>query len=388
MFGEMVLEHNGNVVRTSSKHAKKVWGFLEYLFAHRHKIVTLDEVVEVLWPSEEERVLNPANTLKTILFRARTLLNTLQYDEDIIAYSRGSYQIYPNVEIVCDFELFDELIKEAQKESLSDEEKLELMLKALEYYKNDFLVKSAYEAWVIPLNTYYRSIYIKAILDVVALLEKKENWSEIITICHEAISIDPYFEDFHRLIINALVKSGSYSAAIDHYSYITNFFFTQLGITPSEELTSLYKQVRQVDNVTEMDLVAIRESLNEIDSHKGAFYCEYEFFKDVYRIEVRTAARNGHSAYIGLLSVTGLDGEKLSLRKLNNAMNMLYDAIQETLRRSDVFTRYSVSQYLIMISTVSFETGEMVVDRILQKFYKDHPKSSVKIDLRIQPLVI
>ena len=40
--------------------------------------------------------------------------------------------------------------------------------------------------------------------------------------------------------------------------------------------------------------------------------CEYDFFKILYRSEARSIARNGHSANICLLSVSGKDGEMLA----------------------------------------------------------------------------
>ncbi|MCL1830758.1 MAG: SARP family transcriptional regulator, partial [Oscillospiraceae bacterium] len=354
----------------------------------RDRVITQSEMIDVLWPSEDDVVLNPNNTLKTILFRARSLLDPLEYPLEIVTYSRGSYQINPRIPIVCDYEIFEGLINDSQNSDISYEDKLNILKQALNSYTDDFLVKSSYESWVVPLHAYFHSLYINAVLEIVEMLEERLLWQDIVAVCRKAIEIDPYIEDFHRIIINALVESGAYSAAIEHYNYITTLYFTQLGINPSEELISLYKQVRQTNNITEMDLVAIRHSMNEPEYLSGAFYCEYEFFKDIYRIELRTASRTGHSAYIGLLTVTGAVGETPSRRVLNNSMSMLYDSIQETLRRSDVFTRYSVSQYLVLIYTVSFETGEMVVDRILQSFRKDHPKATTKIDVRIQPLII
>lgn len=389
MFGGLVINYMDKSVRVQSKHAKKVWGFLEYLFAHGNRIVTQEEVIQALWPTEAEGVQNPTNTLKTILFRVRALLSSLEYtNHEIIIYSKGSYRINPQIDISYDYESFDELFHRCKQEDITDDEKLQLMRMALDIYSSDFLADSSYEPWIIPLNVYYRSIFTNIALEYISLLEQKSAWSEIISVCKKAIDIDAYVEDFHRNIINAFVESGNYSSAIEHYNYVTNLYFSQLGITPSEELTAMYKQVRQVSNHTEMDLMTIRRALDEQDTRVGAFYCEYGFFKDIYRIEARAAARNGESAYIGLLTVVGTDEDQPSLRVMNNAMSMLYTAIQETLRRSDVFTRYSVSQFLIMISTVSFETGEMVADRIIQRFRRDHPKSSVKIDSRIQSLII
>ena len=73
-------------------------------------------------------------------------------------------------------------------------------------------------------------------------------------------------------------------------------------------------------------------------------------------------------------------------RQQNSAMSQLHSAIQYSLRRGDVFTRYSVSQYLIMLPTVSFENGEMVLKRIQKNFKKENPHSKAIITYKLQPL--
>ena len=47
-------------------------------------------------------------------------------------------------------------------------------------------------------------------------------------------------------------------------------------------------------------------------------------------------------------------------------MEHLNTSILNSLRCSDVFTRYSISQYLILLPTVTAEKGEMVLKRIIQ----------------------
>jgi hypothetical protein len=51
-----------------------------------------------------------------------------------------------------------------------------------------------------------------------------------------------------------------------------------------------------------------------------------------------------------------------------------------------VFTRYSVSQYLILLPAISYENCEMVLKRIQRSFRTENPHSKVIITYKTQPL--
>ena len=387
MLGDFAVDYNGRSIRTYTKHSRKVWGFLEYMFAHRRKPVTQDEIVDILWTDGEE-ISNPANTLKTILHRARTLLDKLQYSEgEIILYSKGSYQVNPEVITLCDYELFEDLCRESTRKGISNKKKLDLLKQALEYYRDDFLANSSNKSWISGYYEKYHSLFVNAALESMSIYSGEGEWDGMVALCNKAIEIDPYIEKFHYYLIEALAKLKRYPSAVEHYEYIGNLFSTRLGISLSDELTDLYRQIRDLGDLTMNDLTVIKDSLNEGHSQTGAFFCDYEFFKDIYRIESRAATRTGQMIFIGLLSVSAKGSDKPSSRVLNNAMGMIFNIIKNSLRRNDIFTKYSEFQYLIMISTVSFDAGEKVINKILLRFKKEHPKSSIRIDTKIQPLM-
>ena len=131
----------------------------------------------------------------------------------------------------------------------------------------------------------------------------------------------------------------------------------------------------------------ICNKLQEEDGRTGAFYCEYSLFKEIYHLEVRAASRNGQSVYLCLVSVTNGENGLLDTQKRQNAaVSQLHDAIQFSLRRGDAFTRYSVSQFLILLPTINYENAEMVMKRIVRNFKKDNPHSKAVLTYKLQPL--
>ena len=68
-------------------------------------------------------------------------------------------------------------------------------------------------------------------------------------------------------------------------------------------------------------------------------------------------------------------------------MNHLNSAIADSLRRGDAYTRYSVSQYLILLPAVSYEDSDAVMHRIIRNYRKSYSRKELNIHYSIQVLL-
>ena len=104
-------------------------------------------------------------------------------------------------------------------------------------------------------------------------------------------------------------------------------------------------------------------------------------------MEARSASRTGQSVYIGLMTVMNAAGDALPNQKtMNRVMDALHDTIRRTLRRGDIFTRYSLNQYLIMLPTTTFETSGMVMERIKKAYRREFPNTPVLLKYSTTPV--
>ena len=89
----------------------------------------------------------------------------------------------------------------------------------------------------------------------------------------------------------------------------------------------------------------------------GAYYCNYPSFLDVYRLMVRLKERQ--DLKISLMICT-LDSEEQNekVTDISRIMEDFQSFISENLRRSDVFTRYSPNQFLILLFGSDEQSGE------------------------------
>lgn len=385
LFGEFSLTYNGMSIDDSGSRSKKLWMLLEYLLVFRGREVTQNEIIELLWPDED--VSNPANTLKVLIHRIRQTLDQLGLDgKSLIVSHRGTYSWQNNgVELVVDTDLFEKLYRKAEAEK-DPEQRLTHLLRAIDVYKGDFLPKMSYEVWVVPICTYYHGLYIKLVKDAIVILNERKRFDDIIRICHNAVVVDPYDESLHISLIEALADSSRYREALSHYESATKMFYSQFGITPSQEFMAVYKRVIKMTNDVETDLTIIKGGLQEVQDARGAFYCEYEIFKEIYQLEARAQMRSGQTVFLCLLTITDANGERLKQKTLSPAMDKLMNAIGTSLRHGDVYTRFSISQYLVMLPCVTLENGEMVMERIIRRFRRDNPRSTAVIHYNVQPI--
>lgn len=385
LLGEFSLTYNGMSIDDSGSRSKKLWMLLEYLLVFRGREVTQNEIIELLWPDED--VSNPANTLKVLIHRIRQTLDQLGLDgKSLIVSHRGTYSWQNNgVELVVDTDLFEKLYRKAEAEK-DPEQRLTHLLRAIDVYKGDFLPKMSYEVWVVPICTYYHGMYIKLVKDAIVILNERKRFDDIIRICHNAVVVDPYDESLHISLIEALADSSRYREALSHYESATKMFYSQFGITPSQEFMAVYKRVIKMTNDVETDLTIIKGGLQEVQDARGAFYCEYEIFKEIYQLEARAQMRSGQTVFLCLLTITDANGERLKQKTLSPAMDKLMNAIGTSLRHGDVYTRFSISQYLVILPCVTLENGEMVMERIIRRFRRDNPRSTAVIHYNVQPI--
>ena len=385
MLGGFRIRVDGNVLTDGINRSQKLWNVLCYLIAHRERTVPQSEFIELFWP--EENSANPTNALKTLLYRVRSLLEPL-FGEGLepILSQRGAYAWNPAIACEMDVDRFELLCRRAQDTALPAQKRMALYEEAAEVYRGDYLPKLANQMWVVPISAHYHTLYLEAVKEYADLLEHAEKFEAMAELCTRASQLDPLDESLHTLIVRALLRQGKDSAALSHYEKATDLLYRNLGVRPSEELRALYREIMDVEERLETNLEVIQANLREAAQRPGAFVCEYGFFKEAYRLEARRSARSGACVHIALVTVSLPDGGVPPLGVLNTTMDQLLEVLVHNLRRGDVVSKYSGAQYVVMLPAANFEDSTMVVERIVNAFYRQHRRNFLKITYRIREL--
>lgn len=181
--------------------------------------------------------------------------------------------------------------------------------------------------------------------------------------------------------------------------HMSEDIFASIGIAfsqPGDDFISLYKKADKAlyftkrngknsfsffenegeedeDSANNVDISNIQSIITgRMDFSKGAFHLAYGEFQKVYNFIARYVERGDEDALILLLTVKN---RRMSLGDLSGqeeVMLELKNAIAGSLRSSDVYTRYSSSQYIVVLMDAVEENGSLIITRIMEQFYKLH----------------
>lgn len=386
MLGQFTLRYGDRTISDSDDRSRRVWSLLAYMIYNHGRSFAQEELIHLYW-SNGEKSADPGNALKSIFHRIRTALDKLQpgLGRLLIRRKAGRYFWNNVIPLSLDIEDFEAHFHAAEAAG-DDDVRLAEYQAALALYAGDPLPRMTDEIWTIPIVAYYHSLYTRTAAGAIELLEKQERTAEAVALCHQAIHIEPYQEDLYEHLMRGLLRTGDMKGTMSVYEEMSELLFAHFGVMPSETLRTLYRQATRTVNDRTLTMDEVCSQLAEPAPHGGAMVCEYDFFKILYRAEARSIARNGHSANICLLSVSGKDGEMLARRSLDPAMNNLQVLVQNNLRRGDVIARCSISQYIILLPQANYENSRMVADRLVSAFYRRYPHSPARLRYTVQPL--
>ncbi len=375
MLGEFSVSYRDKTVKEKDLRGTKVWTLMQYLVAHRERELSQNELIELLWTEKSK---NPANALKTLVHRLRRLLaGILPEGAELIVNNGSSYRFEPNIECIVDSGEFVRLCKLAENGALSRTKRAHAYRDALALYHGDYLSAHSNDTWVIPVTVYFHTLYTSAVEKYVALLYPMGKFTEIVKVCERGIIINPTDEKMHIQLIRAMTAMGEYTQAAKQYEYIKRLLLEQYGAPPSVRLTELYETAVKPRNETQENIDVVVGELSETES-SGGYYCEYEVFRFIYQINCREVKRSKKQISLAMITLTDTDGVPLSKgRALDRAMERLAQAIGSSLRMSDVYSRYSRCQYMLLLRETDSAACERIKNRIMSKYRRFQLKNGI-----------
>ncbi|MGN0665671.1 MAG: diguanylate cyclase domain-containing protein [Huintestinicola sp.] len=119
-----------------------------------------------------------------------------------------------------------------------------------------------------------------------------------------------------------------------------------------------------------VDLGYLREIMSRADSGKGAYLLDIDSFPHVYNFIKRFVERSGRDVQTVLLTASFNDNVIVETDELEIALEVMEQSIYSSLRRVDVYTRYSSKQIIVILMDANEENGRLVAERILACFHK------------------
>ncbi len=204
--------------------------------------------------------------------------------------------------------------------------------------------------------------------------------------------------------MGAMGYAGIVSVSIGAKITVGDESFEKLYADADETLYFVKENGKNAYHFYDEEKEQIKEVLNEIDTdadlddihrmmmegqecNKGAFHVEYEEFKIIYDFALRCVNRDNKKVQTLLftLSIPEEIGTEVSL---NRIMDILKDTVISSLRAVDTGTKYSNSQYIMLLMDTDPENGKLAAGRVVDKFYANAEvvSSGVKVSFDMQPL--
>ncbi len=352
---------------------KKAISFLQYLIVNHARNISAEELIEQFWRGQSR---DPANSLKNMIFKCRSLLKAMFPDQkDLIVTLPGCYAWNPEVKLELDSEQFEQACLNVRKQN--GEAYLEILLNAVALYKGDFLAGNDSD-WALSLRRYYQTLYLDICRMALPLLQKQERWTEMINICEQAGGVDCSADTFIVYQMQALISMGHPERAIQVYQSFRELLWQEFEIEPSEQVEQSHTLAESMcqNNGNDRDILKL---VAETELETRAFFCTFSVFQSIVALEKRHLTRSGLESSVAIVRLDNKVTPSTDARRLERIL-------MECLRTGDPMARLDAGSYILMLTGANVENAWIVMDRIDRTFHKVYSHSKACISFRVSPL--
>lgn len=357
-------------------HSAKLCNLLTYLMMHRNRTLTMDEIAAALWQEEETK--NPAGALKNLMYRLRKLLKETFGDIEFIKTSADAYCWNPQIKLWIDAKQIENLWSLIRKDKHPGQERNTFLTQVVNLYQGSFMPQISEIHWVFVSDAYYRSIYHSAVILLAEQYQTEKQYEEMEHLCEKALQYEPEEEEIYYELILARYYQGKIKLAWKTYEDACRILKDEVGVADPKKLKLAYKELLNARKGREADdIEAIEHGMAEKKTG-GVFWCGYSVFREIYRFETRKRKNGGEMEQMLLLTVRPGDKKEpdwdtIDEYRVRKAMDHLESSLQKVLKSGDAVSRYSDSQYVILLPQRSKEAGRNVAGKIIDHYYDEHP---------------
>ena len=149
----------------------------------------------------------------------------------------------------------------------------------------------------------------------------------------------------------------------------------------------MYSEIEGMQNKkTSIDLNNMVKSLKANRTSHGAINVEFDEFKKIYDFVLNIVHRFDHDLQLIMLTLEPIDYNNFDIEEQEYAMYCMKKAIKGALRNTDVSTRFSSEQFLVILLNATDKDVDMILKRIHEKFDKEYKRNEVNVSYDIADL--
>jgi predicted ATPase/DNA-binding SARP family transcriptional activator len=206
-----------------------------------------DSLATLLWPEYDQ------SSARANLRRALSLLNRTLGEGQLTA-DRETASLNPDAGLWLDVDQFRGLLSGCQDHDHPEvdicSECLDALAQAVDLYQGDFLAgftlrdSPNFDEWQFFQTEGLQDELAGALERLVRCHSSQGEYEPAIGYARRWLALDPLHEPIHRHLMQLYARSGHRAAALRQYEECVRILDAELGLSPSEETTSLYEQIR------------------------------------------------------------------------------------------------------------------------------------------------
>lgn len=364
MLGGFELHYGLEPVRLKKRQNSKPVQLLKMLLYNRKTGVSRQKVIEALYGQQAE--IDTTNNLNATVSQLRRLLqDTILPRENYICADIDRYRFQSSFPVQMDTEDVLDLRREAA--AAEGRERMELLYGLCSLYRGRFLPELDGESWAEVARSYYQGIYQESMEELCRMLWGARRYQNILRLTDRAAKLFP-FEEWQAWQYKSLLAQGRMREAQDLYRKVEKLYLSELDAPPPERMRQRIRRSAEVPGGETQSVRKIRDQLDEA-APEGPYCLAFPSFLDAYQLINRMSGAVGQPVCLMLCTLRGGGSRSQAERELfSAAMERLELALCRALRQEDTFTRYSRSQYLVVLTGVEEADCGTISQRIAGQF--------------------
>lgn len=214
-----------------------------FIATSKHRRVAKDILIDTFWPDEDPAVVEK-NFHPTISHIRKALNSRQTFKQNFIVFRDGAYQLNPDLSYLIDSEEFERAVAEAEaaKREKDNDRLRESLESAHRLYRGEFM-PGIYEDWAEERRNYYSEQFARVTGALAKLSFAERRFADALKHSAEALKLDPYREDMHRLTLKTYAVQDKIPAAKKHFVTMSALLKDELGIEPSAETRRLVAEL-------------------------------------------------------------------------------------------------------------------------------------------------
>ena len=246
LLGSMRAEWNNVSVRFDTT---KIQALLTYLLLERETVHSRETLAGVFWPDSPQR--EAMQSLRQAISR---LQRSLGDSADLLQVTRKTIQIEPACGLWLDVTEFDTALDECSRHPHRHLAAcipcLERLQQAVSLYQGDLLAgfplsdSWAFNEWLSIKREYYQRRVIEALTFLTRAYLHREEAEAAHTFAWKQVALQPWNEQAHQQLMQALALAGQRSAALMQFEVCKRTLAQELNVEPDDHTVELYERIK------------------------------------------------------------------------------------------------------------------------------------------------